>query len=385
MMKRFSLGVCVSTSMMLLGCGGEMLDAEAQQPELEVLSEKPAGAAASVTETASDFRFRTANRYAGIHGYAAGFGNFHEASYAGGVVRGTMLLKPGTVANYREVYRSQLGNTALSNIPELFRRAQDYGNLHGLGIALPTFEQGNNGSGVVYSINFLHPSVVEFRDVPGWAIGYPNVNDAAAMMRAANDYATSNGFSAGLPTFHSAVYNGTQVYGMHLIRPGYADFRDVLADVLGMHDRFSSDAPTVSAANWARTLRRHEAAQDSIQTCTHLTNLEKSLLRGAYRKAVHHTGTTEAGINARAEVGGDDVWVNFGVLFPQGDIEIAQTLIHEMMHIAGYTHPDRRAGIDHPYDGGPYYNSAPLRAELCIAGYQSIHSTREPSRESNTR
>ncbi len=345
------------------------------------LPEEAVGTTASSLETASDFRFRTANRYAGIHGYAAGFGNFHEANYGAGVVRGTMLLKSGTVAHYREVYRSILGNTALSNIPELFRRAQDYGNTYGLGVALPTFEQGNNGSGVVYGINFLHSSVVEFRDVPGWAIGYPDVNDAGAMMRAANDYAVANGFAAGLPTFHSATYNGTRVYGMNLIRAGYADSRDVLADVLAMQDRFTRDTATVSDANWARTLRRHEAAQDSIQTCTHLTDLEKSLLRGAYRKAINHSGTTEPGINARAEVSGDDVWINFGVLFPQGDTEIAQTLIHEMMHIAGFTHPDRRDAIDRPYDGGPYYNSPPLRAELCIAGFQSIHSTREPSRE----
>ncbi|WP_225888072.1 hypothetical protein [Myxococcus xanthus] len=383
MMKRLSLGVCISTSMALLGCGGEMMDADAMADM--ALPEEAVGTTASAVETASDFRFRTANRYAGIHGYAAGFGNFHEANYGAGVVRGTVLLKPGTVAHYLAVPRSSLGNTALSNIPELFRRAQDYGNAHGLGIALPSFEQGLNGSVVEYGIHFLHPSVVEFRDVPGWAIGYPDVTDAGAMMRAANDYASSNGFSAGLPTFHSAIYSGTRVYGMHLIRPGYADTRDVLADVLAMQDRFSFDTATVSGDNWARTLRRHEAAQDAIQTCTHLTNLEKSALRNAYRKAIRHSGTNEAGINARAELGGDDVWINFGVLFPQGDTEIAQTLIHEMMHIAGYSHPDRRNGIDTPYDGGPYYNSAPLRAELCIAGFQSIHSTRESSREPQTR
>ncbi|MFP2960021.1 hypothetical protein ACLEPN_19885 [Myxococcus sp. 1LA] len=373
MMKRLSLGACISTSMLLLGCGGEMADADFASDM--ALPEEAVGTTTAALETASDFRFRTASRYAGVHSYAAGFGNFHEANYGAGVVRGTILLKSGTVAHYREVYRSALGNTALSNIPELFRRAQDYGNAYGLGIALPTFEQGNNGSGVVYGINFLHPSVVEFRDVPGWAIGYPDVNNAGAMMRAANDYAVANGFAAGLPTFHSATYDGTQVYGMHLIRAGYADSRDVLADVLAMHDRFSAD-DTVTEANWARTLRRHEAAQDSIQNCAYLSATEKADLRNAYRKAMQHTILNEPGVNARAPVGGDIIRINFGVLFPDGDTEIAQTLIHEMMHIAGYSHPDRRNGIDTPYDGGPYYGTAPLRAERCIAGFQSIHSTR---------
>ena len=40
-----------------------------------------------------------------------------------------------------------------------------------------------------------------------------------------------------------------------------------------------------------------------------------------------------------------------------------------------------RDGIDMLYSGGPYFDSVPR----CIAGFQSIHSTREPSRESQTR
>lgn len=363
------------------GCGGEPVSADAAQEAQAVpAQEQDVGTVQSAAETYSDFRFRQANRYAGVHGYSAGFGNFHEANYGAGVVRGTMLLKPGAVANYREAYRSELGSVYLDNIPELFRRAQDWGNARGgLGIALPTFEQGHNGYGVVYGINFLSYGVVEFRDVPGWDIGYPDVNNAGAMMRAANDYAVSRGYSAGLPTFHSATYNGVKVYGMHLIHAGWADARDVLADVLATHERFGFEGATVTDAQRTRLLLRHEAALDSIQNCGNLSATEKSNLRTAYKKAIFTRGTTEAGINARAEVGGTNMWVNFGVLFPQGDTEIAQTLIHEMMHIAGYSHPDRTSS-DSPYDGGAYYNSPPLRAELCIAGFQSIHSMTEPSR-----
>jgi hypothetical protein len=89
-------------------------------------------------------------------------------------------------------------------------------------------------------------------------------------------------------------------------------------------------------------------------------------------------------VNASAAVGGSTLNVNFGVLFPQGDEEIAQTLIHEMMHCAGFSHPVRRdpppgsscaapnpALFDCPNDNGVYYGTAPLRAEFCIAGDQS--------------
>jgi hypothetical protein len=71
-------------------------------------------------------------------------------------------------------------------------------------------------------------------------------------------------------------------------------------------------------------------------------------------------------------------------VIPQGANEIAQTLVHVMMHCAGFTHPARRdppAGMscaapnpalfDCPFDNGQYYGTPPLRSELCIAGNQS--------------
>jgi hypothetical protein len=74
--------------------------------------------------------------------------------------------------------------------------------------------------------------------------------------------------------------------------------------------------------------------------------------------------------------------VNFPNLFPQGPTEIAQTLIHEMTHCAGFSHPDRRdppdgmscsdpnpALFDCPFE--QYFGTAPLRAEVCIGGAQS--------------
>jgi hypothetical protein len=92
----------------------------------------------------------------------------------------------------------------------------------------------------------------------------------------------------------------------------------------------------------------------------------------------------EPGVNASATIGGAVVNVNFNVLFPQGDQEISQTLLHEMMHCAGFTHPTRvdpgpgqncaqppPRTFDCPNDNGLYYGTAPLRAEFCIAGVQT--------------
>lgn len=124
----------------------------------------------------------------------------------------------------------------------------------------------------------------------------------------------------------------------------------------------------------AKLFERHRFAYSQISACGNLTGSEKEKLTATYKKVIKHGATTRPGINGSTTVGGDLILINFGVLFPQGDTEIAQTLIHEMMHCAGFTHPDRLP-TDSPYDGGVYYNSEPLRAEMCIAGQQSDTSS----------
>ena len=143
-------------------------------------------------------------------------------------------------------------------------------------------------------------------------------------------------------------------------------------------------AADISAENRNRLLDRHRFALASIGGCNNLSQDEKGALFEAYGRAIHHTTLNKPGVNASATVGGSQLNVNFGVLFPQGDEEISQTLIHEMMHCAGFSHPTRRdppagmscaapdpAVFDCPNDNGVYYGTAPLRAEFCIAGDQS--------------
>jgi hypothetical protein len=117
-------------------------------------------------------------------------------------------------------------------------------------------------------------------------------------------------------------------------------------------------------------LERHRFAFFQISICGNLNDAEKNALITTYRKAIRHGIETRTGVNASAFLNGDQVFVNFNVLFPQGAMEIAQTLIHEMMHCAGFSHPNRQS-TDRPFDGGAYYSSPPLRSEVCIAGFQS--------------
>jgi hypothetical protein len=143
-------------------------------------------------------------------------------------------------------------------------------------------------------------------------------------------------------------------------------------------------ADDIATANRNRLLDRHRFAAAQIGGCGNLSQAERDALFGAYRRPIHHTTLNEPGVNASAVVGGSTLNVNFGVLFPQGEVEISQTLIHEMMHCAGFSHPVRRdppagsscaapnpAVFDCPNDRGQYYGTPPLRAEFCIAGNQS--------------
>jgi hypothetical protein len=132
---------------------------------------------------------------------------------------------------------------------------------------------------------------------------------------------------------------------------------------------FTFDA-RITANQVMALLERHRFAYFQSFGCNNLNDAEKQDLVRAYRKAIRHGIDPRPGVNASAFINGDILNVNFNVLFPQGGTEIAQTLIHEMMHCAGYSHPNRQPS-DSPFDGGTYYNSPPLRAEICIAGFQS--------------
>jgi hypothetical protein len=128
--------------------------------------------------------------------------------------------------------------------------------------------------------------------------------------------------------------------------------------------------PQITNDQRLKLIERHRFAYSQIMACGNLKESEKAALIITYGRTINHYIENDPNANASAIVGGSQLNVNFAVLFPQGDNEIAQTLIHEMMHCAGFSHPDRMSS-DVPRDGGMYYSSPPLQAEICIAGVQS--------------
>lgn len=132
--------------------------------------------------------------------------------------------------------------------------------------------------------------------------------------------------------------------------------------------------PGFTAEEEEAVLSAHLIAYQTIQGCTNISDIEKSKLREVYRRPIRHLKITGTDYG-QAELNGSFIGVNLQKLMDPtvASNELPQTLIHEMMHCAGYCHPDKDAN-DVPGDGGDYFNSAPLRAELCIAGLQSDSS-----------
>ncbi|PFO12706.1 hypothetical protein COJ70_24365 [Priestia megaterium] len=121
-----------------------------------------------------------------------------------------------------------------------------------------------------------------------------------------------------------------------------------------------------------RALERHIFAYKKINACSNLDASEKEKLLEVYKRDIRHSILPpREGDNGRAKIGGSRIWINSDLLDSGSDNELAQTIIHEMMHCAGYRHPEKKP-TDTPLDNGPYYGSPPLRAEICINGTQSL-------------
>jgi hypothetical protein len=174
-----------------------------------------------------DRRFRLVNDYAIKKGYVSGFPNFQEADHGQGIIFGGIFLLPARVAEWRDVPRDTYGVYHIEEVPALFRGAAAYAASHNYPGAYPNCHQQDHGGGVLYGTILIKPGMAQWKDVPRATLGNPAINDVGAMMRGASDYALANGFAAGFPTFDQADHGSGVVYGVVLISAGNADWRDV--------------------------------------------------------------------------------------------------------------------------------------------------------------
>jgi F-box protein 11 len=308
-------------------------------------------------------RFRQANDYAHAHGFTSAFPNFHEADYGLGVVHGTFLLGRDA-AEWRDIPATELGNSDPRDAAGRFRATHDWAVRNGYLGGYPNFHRADHGGGTVYGTILIKRESAVWRDVPASELGNPPVDDVGARFRAAADWAVRRGFAAGFPNFHQADHGSGVVYGTILFPSDRIRWRDVYADALEIFGRFKFDSE-IDVEQRRRLMKAHSAAIANTR-CGALSDEEEDNLLEAYRRPVRHSIITVPDVDARAAVGGSRLWVNPRTLLSEDDDEIARTLVHLMMHCAGYTH-SARIGADQP-GGGAYFGSPPLRAESCAAG-----------------
>lgn len=185
---------------------------------------------ASVTISESDKAqqmFRHRAEYATKNGFAAAFPNFHEATYNGTTVGGTILFKHGMV-EWRDVPQSELRNVPLQDFVERMKAVQEYAFNRGFVGGFQNYFHANYGAGNVLGTYLLTTDVAEYRNVPQGHLGYPRSDDIRQLFTAVNDYAFRNGYLGGFPTFQIADYGRGTVYGVILIRKEAGEWRDVV-------------------------------------------------------------------------------------------------------------------------------------------------------------
>ena len=174
-------------------------------------------------------KFRHRAEVASKAGFVGAFPNFHEATYNGTVVGGTIFLKH-SAAVWQDVPLSWLSAgpaPALNDFADRMRKTQEYAVRNGYIGGFPNFFHADYGSGIVCGTVLIHPASAEFRDVPISELGNPSLTDIRQRFTSANDYAFRNGFLGGFPTFFHADYGKGIVCGIILIRKEAGEWRDV--------------------------------------------------------------------------------------------------------------------------------------------------------------
>lgn len=115
-----------------------------------------------------------------------------------------------------------------------FRAVHDWAKGRGVYHAgWPNFHAAtySNPHRTVYGHHLLKDEYVDWRDAPASQVGANKVRERFART---HDYAKQLGYQHGFPNFHQAVKGGGTVHGTHLVPPGTCVFHDVRVADLGM-------------------------------------------------------------------------------------------------------------------------------------------------------
>lgn len=125
---------------------------------------------------------------------------------------------------------AQLGFTDRRDVGAMMRAANDYASTRRFAAGIPTFHKDRNNYGVLV----FRRGTVDYKDVRAVELGYRG-NDVGKRFRSANDYAVRNGYIGGFPNFHQQIHPDTGlVYGIMLLKSEAAEWRDIPSSYLNL-------------------------------------------------------------------------------------------------------------------------------------------------------
>jgi hypothetical protein len=238
---RAESGQVVSETLVFSGDGGQYtITFEARNPSPPEPWRLPSTVPSRQIMAMQAFRHRAeAAAQANLSGadFVGGFPNFYEATRGQDHFGGTVFVNRAG-AEWRDVPLAKLGNVALEDFGERMRATNSYASREGFVGGFPTFFHADVGNGIVCGTVLLKTECAVWRDISLADLGNPPLDDFEARFRATQDYATRNGFVGGFPNmFHAEtsvivdITTGqkrrTTVCGTVLIKPGFAEWRDV--------------------------------------------------------------------------------------------------------------------------------------------------------------
>ncbi|MEJ3404998.1 hypothetical protein WDJ51_09650 [Rathayibacter sp. YIM 133350] len=169
--------------------------------------------------------YRWANKMAGYEGFIGAFPTNITKRHQDGSLWVDCVCFTAEHATWRDVPARQLGNVPLNDFVAHMITTHTYAAQNGFRVGFPTYF-GAEYEERVYGAILLPESSVVVQDVSraGELNNIP-VDDIGQRLQQVSDYATRNGYVGGYPTMQNATYNGNEVFGVILVKPGCAEVR----------------------------------------------------------------------------------------------------------------------------------------------------------------
>lgn len=164
--------------------------------------------------------FRWANEKASSDGFLGAFPTGVERTRDNGSIWMPCVCFSGDQAEWRDVPMRELKEAPLDDFGARMRAAQDYAGLNSIRAGFPNYFDAQYAEHVCGTL-LLKDAVAEWRDVSRVSeLGNAPLDDIGRRFRESFNYASRQGFVGAYPNMYSAIYNGNEVCGTILIKPG---------------------------------------------------------------------------------------------------------------------------------------------------------------------